>query len=115
MTGVAFVTLSNGQIAVVTAAGCREFDDFKSAADYAARPEPRRLPTAIAAIIEGDEAPEPNLRLVVTASARVSLACGHVQEFTGWNYYLIPRVGDRLWCWKCEPGDERAVTQVEIL
>ena len=113
MTGVAFVTLSNGQIAVVTAAGYETFDDFRSAAEYAAQFSPAvplpHPPTP------DEGAPEPEPRKAPTASARVSLACGHDKEFVGWNYYQIPRVGDLLWCYDCQPGDERAVTQVEIL
>jgi len=103
MTGVTFVTLGNGQVAVVTAAGYETFDDFRAAADYAARPEPDESP------------PEPKPRKAPTDSARVSLACGHVQEFKDYHYLLLPRVGDLLWCYQCAPGDERAVTQVEIL
>jgi len=110
MIGIAFFSIG-GQVAVVTAAGYETFDNFQDAADHAARLSPAisfpypPLP---------DESP-PEPRRAPTASARVSLACGHVQEFKEYHYLLLPHVGDRLWCYQCEPGDERAVTQVEIL
>ena len=114
MIPIAFFTLSNGQIAIVTADGYREFGDFRAAADYAARLSPAiQFPYPP---LPDESPPEPaEGRKAPTASARVSLACGHVLDLRGWSYYLIPRIGDLLWCYQCAPGDEKEVTQVEML
>ncbi len=72
------------------------------------------LPDEGPASLAEPKKPEP--RKAPTASAHVSLACGHQQELKDWNYYLIPNTGDELPCWHDEcKGALREVTQIAML